>query len=133
MQKDDYAQRIFYKYITIMPEQNLREIFLNYKQYPLSKEIGIYLINPERNKKDKLLLQIGYSILKNKPYDNNEFDIFEQLNHENFSISLLYGFKNLYTIKIDSIREIIFNKLKKGKLDNKLKNQILKIIKGIDN
>ena len=133
MQKDDYAQRIFYKYITIMPEQNLREIFLNYKQYPLSKEIGIYLINPERNKKDKLLLQIGYSILKNKPYDNNEFDILEQLNHENFSISLLYGFKNLYTIKIDSIREIIFNKLKKGKLDNKLKNQILKIIKGIDN
>ena len=57
-------KEFFINIFTIMPEQNLREIFLNYKQYPLSKEIGIYLINPERNKKDKLLLQIGYSILK---------------------------------------------------------------------
>ena len=133
IQKDVIAQRIFYKYIQKMPEESLREIFLNYKEYPLSKEIGVYLINPERNKKDKLLSQIGYSILQNKTNNKNEFDIMEQLNKENFSIFLLYGLKNFYKIGIDSIREIIFNKLKQGKLDNKLKIQILKILKGSDN
>ena len=130
MQKDDYAQRIFYKYIQIMPEQTLREIFLNYKQYPLSKEIGIYLINPERNKKDKLLSQIGYSILQNKENDNNDLDIMKQLSQENFSIFLLYGLKHFYSIGIDSMREMMINKLKQ---DNKLKIQILKKLKGSDN
>ena len=113
-----------------MPEESLREIFLNYKEYPLSKEIGVYLINPERNKKDKLLSQIGYSILQNKENDNNDLDIMKQLSQENFSIFLLYGLKHFYSIGIDSMREMMINKLKQ---DNKLKIQILKKLKGSDN
>ena len=54
----------------------------------------------------------------------------KQLSQENFSIFLLYGLKHFYSIGIDSMREMMINKLKQ---DNKLKIQILKKLKGSDN
>ena len=131
MENGDYIQSIFYKYIKKLPERAIRQIFLNNIKYPINKELGIFLINPNLNKKDKLLSQIGYSILYNKEYDNNEYDILEQLKKDNFPLCLLYAKKNFDGIGINSIKESIVNILKEGKLDIKIKKKILKIVKGL--